>query len=201
MTAGRNIVFDMGNVLMTFDGREFARAFVGCEEDARTLYEGTFGRVEWSLLDSGTIDHQTMLRVALAHTPERLHASVRECLAHWPEYSRVIEPTNELARHLHEAGWGVYVLSNASDRIEEQLGRAPVFGFLDGIVVSGRERLMKPGTAIFQLLCTRYGLDPTTCVFVDDNPDNCEAARVAGMTAFHYTGDADALEEFFYRLG
>ena len=60
---------------------------------------------------------------------------------------------------------------------------------------------MKPDTAIFQLLCTRYGLDPATCVFVDDNPDNCEAARVAGMDAFRYTGDADALEEFFYRLG
>ena len=199
MASRRNVVFDMGNVLMTFDGHEFARAFAGCEEDARTLYEGTFGRVEWSLLDSGTIDHQTMLRVALAHTPERLHASVRGCLAHWPEYSRVIEPTNDLALRLHEAGWGVYVLSNASD--EEQLGRAPVFGFLDGIVVSGRERLMKPGTAIFQLLCTRYGLDPATCVFVDDNPDNCEAARVAGMTAFHYTGDVAELEEFLGGLG
>lgn len=144
MASRRNVVFDMGNVLMTFDGHEFARAFVGCEEDARTLYEGTFGRVEWSLLDSGTIDHQTMLRVALAHTPERLHASVRECLARWPEHSRVIEPTNDLALRLHEAGWGVYVLSNASDRIEEQLSRTPVFGVLDGIVVSGRERLMKP---------------------------------------------------------
>lgn len=201
MASRRNVVFDMGNVLMTFDGHDFARAFAGCEEDAQALYEGTFGRMEWSLLDSGTIDHQTMLRVALAHTPERLHASVRECLAHWPEHSRVIEPTNDLARRLHEAGWGVYVLSNASDRIEEQLSRAPVFGFLDGIVVSGRERLMKPGTTIFQLLCRRYGLDPATCVFVDDNPDNCEAARVAGMTAFHYTGDVEALEECLKALG
>lgn len=200
MTA-RNIVFDMGNVLMTFDGHEFARAFTTNEADAQALYEGLFGRVEWSLLDSGTIDHQAMLRVALAHTPERLHACVRECLARWPEHSRVIEPTNALAHRLHKAGWGVYVLSNASDRIEEQLGRAPVFDFLDGLVVSGKERLMKPGTAIFRLLCDRYGLDPATCVFVDDNPDNCEAARVAGMTAFHYTGDVEALEERLKALG
>ena len=115
MTA-RNIVFDMGNVLMTFDGHEFARAFTTNEADAQALYQGLFGRVEWSLLDSGTIDHQAMLRVALAHTPERLHACVRECLARWPEHSRVIEPTNALAHRLHKAGWGVYVLSNASDR-------------------------------------------------------------------------------------
>ena len=201
MASRRNVVFDMGNVLMTFDGHEFSRAFTSSEEDAQALYEGTFGRVEWSLLDSGTIDHQTMLRVALAHTPERLHASVRECLAHWPEHSRVIEPTNDLARRLHEAGWGVYVLSNASDRIEEQLSHAPVFGVLDGIVVSGRERLMKPDPAIFQLLCSRYGLDPATCVFVDDNADNCEGARAAGMDAFRYTGDIAELEEFLGGLG
>ena len=201
MASRRSVVFDMGNVLMTFDGHEFSRAFTSSKEDAQALYEGTFGRVEWSLLDSGTIDHQTMLRVALAHTPERLHACVRECLAHWPEHSRVIESTNDLARRLHEAGWGVYVLSNASDRIEEQLGRAPVVGFLDGIVVSGRERLMKPGTAIFQLLGSRYGLDPATCVFVDDNADNCEGARAAGMDAFRYTGDIAELEEFLGGLG
>ena len=45
MTA-RNIVFDMGNVLMTFDGHEFARAFTTNEADAQALYEGLFGRVE-----------------------------------------------------------------------------------------------------------------------------------------------------------
>ncbi|MEQ2637742.1 HAD family hydrolase [Paratractidigestivibacter faecalis] len=201
MATRKNVVFDMGNVLMTFDGHEFSQAFTSSEEDAQALYEGVFGRVEWSLLDSGTIDHQTMLRVALAHTPERLHACVRECLARWPEHSRVIEPTNDLALRLHEAGWGVYVLSNASDRIEEQLSRTPVFGFLDGIVVSGRERLMKPGTAIFQLLCSRYGLDPATCVFVDDNADNCEGARAAGMDAFRYTGDIAELEAFLGGLG
>lgn len=40
MGAKRNIVFDMGNVLMTFDGREFARVFTDSEEDAQALYEG-----------------------------------------------------------------------------------------------------------------------------------------------------------------
>ena len=45
MTA-RNVVFDMGNVLMTFDGHEFSRAFTSSEEDAQALYEGVFGRVE-----------------------------------------------------------------------------------------------------------------------------------------------------------
>ena len=134
--------------------------------------------------------------MALAHTPERLHACVRECLAHWPEHSQVIEGTNELARRLKAAGWGVYVLSNASTRIHEQLDQAPVAAFADGVVVSALERIMKPDPAIFSLLCERYGLEPATCIFVDDNLDNCAGAATAGMRPFHFTGDVSALEDF-----
>ena len=200
MGAKRNIVFDMGNVLMTFDGREFARVFTDSEEDARALYEGFFGRGEWALLDSGTIDHATMMRVAEAHTPERLLPNLHECFDHWPEHSRVIEDTNDLALRLHDAGWGVYVLSNANDRIEQQLSQAPAFDVLDGLVVSARERLMKPDPAIFRVLCERYDLDPASCVFVDDNLDNCAGARVAGLDAFHFTGDATELEAYLGTL-
>ena len=51
----------------------------------------------------------------------------------------------------------------------------------------------KPDPAIYQLLCERYGLTPAECLFVDDNADNCEGARIAGMQAVHYTGDVAAI--------
>lgn len=196
MTAAHNIVLDMGNVLMTFDGMYFSRIFTDSEEDAQALYDGLYGRTEWALLDAGAIDHETMLRVAEAHTPERLLPNLHECLAHWPEHSQVIEGTNELARRLKAAGWGVYVLSNASTRIHEQLDQAPAAAFADGVVVSALERIMKPDPAIFSLLCERYGLEPATCIFVDDNLDNCAGAAAAGMRPFHFTGDVSALEDF-----
>ena len=196
MAAAHNIVFDMGNVLMTFDGMYFSRVFTDNEEDAQTLFNALFGRPEWVLLDAGAIDHDTMLRVAEARTPERLLPNLRECLARWPEHSQVIEGTNELARRLKAEGWGVYVLSNASTRIHEQLDQAPAAAFADGVVVSALERIMKPDPAIFSLLCERYGLEPATCIFVDDNLDNCAGAAAAGMRPFHFTGDVSALEDF-----
>ena len=190
----RNVIFDMGNVLMTFDGREFASAFTEDEKDADLLYAALFGRTEWALLDSGTIDHATMLRVAEAHIPERLLPNLYECFDHWPELSRPLEETNTLARRLHAAGFGVYVLSNASDRIFEQLDRAPARAIFDGVVVSAEERLMKPDPAIFRVLCDRYDLAPEECLFVDDSLDNCRGAGVTGMWTHHFTGDVDALE-------
>lgn len=197
----KNIVLDMGNVLMTFDGRAFSKAFTDTPEDADLLFYALFGRAEWALLDSGTISEETMLRVARAKLPERLHANLYACMEGWIRFSQPIESVNELALRLHEEGYRLFVLSNASKRIEEQLGNAPVRPVLEGVVVSSKERLMKPDPAIYELLCERYGLVPSECLFVDDNADNCEGARVADMEAFHFTGDAAALEQAIRQAG
>ncbi|MBM6815224.1 HAD family phosphatase [Olsenella uli] len=190
----RNVIFDMGNVLMTFDGPYFASLFTETPEDAALLDGALFGTTMWSLLDSGTIDRETMRRYALNHLPERLRPNLNECFDHWPEHSEPIAATNELGIRLKREGYGIYVLSNANTRIMDQLGHAPVTPYLDGCVVSAKERIMKPDPAIFRLLCLRYRLDPAECLFVDDNADNCAGARLAGMHAFHFTGDVEALE-------
>lgn len=190
----RNVIFDMGNVLMTFDGPRFAGLFTDTPEDANLLDGALFGTTTWSLLDSGTISHETMRRYALAHLPERLHPNLNECFDHWPEHSEPIAATNELGIRLKREGYGIYVLSNANARIMDQLGHAPVTPYLDGCVVSAKERIMKPDPAIFRLLCLRYRLDPAECLFVDDNADNCEGARVAGLRAFHYQDNVAELE-------
>ena len=197
----RNVIFDMGNVLMTFDGPRFAAHFTSTPKGAALLQAALFGSPFWILLDSGTISHETMARYARTHLPERLHSSLEECLAHWPELSEPIEPVNDLAIRLKSEGYGIYVLSNASTRIREQLDHAPVLPFLDGYVVSAEERLMKPDPAIFRLLCERYELDPASCLFVDDNADNCIGARVAGMHAYHFTGNVEELEANVRLLG
>lgn len=190
----RNIIFDMGNVLMTFDGPRFAGLFTDTPEDAELLDGALFGTTMWSLLDSGTISHETMRRYALAHLPERLHPNLNECFDHWPDHSEPIAATNELGIRLKREGYGIYVLSNANARIMNQLGHAPVTPYLNGCVVSAKERIMKPDPAIFRLLCLRYRLDPAECLFVDDNADNCEGARVAGLHAFHYQDNVAELE-------
>ena len=73
--------------------------------------------------------------------------------------------------------------------------------YIDGYVVSANERIMKPDPEIFRLICTRFGLDPADSLFVDDSEDHCIGARVAGMHAFHFTGNVDELEANVRLLG
>ncbi len=191
----KNIVFDMGNVLMRFDGPYFAAQFTDSEADAAELNRALFGSPTWSLLDSGTVSYETMLRVARAHLDERLWPNLDACFAGWAAHSTPIDETNALAAELKAEGYGIYPLSNAGTRIHEQLDHMPAWDLMDGAVVSAEERMMKPDPGIYALLCERYGLDPAECLFVDDNADNCEGARVAGMRAVRYTGDASVIRD------
>ena len=193
-TPVKNLVFDMGGVLMTFNGLHFARQFSTNEEDAQLLHASYFGRGEWALLDAGAITYPTMRRIAEAHLPARLHPNLHAMAAGWARYSEPLAAVNELARRLATEGFNLYLLSNAGTRIDEQLDHCPAYPLMKGRVVSAEEHLMKPDPSIYLLLCERYHLAPASCLFIDDNTDNCAGAEVAGMHAFHFTGDVDALE-------
>ena len=196
MDAGvRNVIFDMGNVLMTFDGPYFSTCFTDTAEDAALLQDALFGSPLWTLLDSGTISHETMARYARTHLPERLHANLEACIARWPDYSKPIEPVNDLAIRLKSEGYGIYVLSNASTRIMEQLEHAPVMPFLDGHVVSAEERLMKPDPAIVYDILSAAVLTADETLYVGDSGVDMMTARAAGICSVGVTWGFRSREE------
>jgi putative hydrolase of the HAD superfamily len=71
----------------------------------------------------------------------------------------------------------------------------------DGVVISGDEGMHKPEPAIYELGCSRVGLAPAECVFVDDLRENCEGAEAVGMTAVLHRGAARTLPRLEELLG
>jgi putative hydrolase of the HAD superfamily len=47
--------------------------------------------------------------------------------------------------------------------------------------------LIKPDPNIYIMAAKRLGLEPEECVFIDDNPGHCSAAREVGMKAIVYS--------------
>ena len=64
-----------------------------------------------------------------------------------------------------------------------------------GVLVSGREGLMKPEPEIFQLLFQRYGLEPSRTLFIDDVQKNVDAALAQGMRAVQFTSAAQLRDD------
>ncbi len=88
----------------------------------------------------------------------------------------------------------VALLSNASSRLVEDLRRADLTGHFDAVVGSADIGFCKPEAAAFTTAAARLGIPPDRCLMVDDQRDNVEGARAAGMQAVQFT-DVPALAD------
>jgi len=98
-----------------------------------------------------------------------------------------IDGTVAILSDLKAAGVPCYALTNMER--ETYPLRRERFEFLrwfDGTVVSGFEGVAKPDPAVFELLLTRFALEPSETVLVDDSPVNVRAAREAGIHAIEF---------------
>jgi 2-haloacid dehalogenase len=91
----------------------------------------------------------------------------------------------KLIRPLKEK-YGIYGLTNwSAETIPIAMDRYDFFNDLDGIVVSGAEKIIKPDPRIYQILLERYGIQAEESLFIDDNYANIEAAQQLGFQTIH----------------
>jgi 2-haloacid dehalogenase len=69
------------------------------------------------------------------------------------------------------------------------------FKVFEGIVVSGEEKVIKPGKEIYQLLLNRYGLLANESLFIDDSLKNIETANELGFSTIHINGTQSLKEQ------
>lgn len=96
-----------------------------------------------------------------------------------------IDSMVRLAQALKAAGYKMYVLSNWDEHSFEivRTNNPEIFNLFDGIVVSGQEKMAKPNSEFFHCLLNRYNINPTTTVFIDDEPNNIATAKTLGITS------------------
>jgi putative hydrolase of the HAD superfamily len=87
------------------------------------------------------------------------------------------------------------LVSNATTGLEADLAAMGLTDLADDVVSSARVGLVKPDPRILELGAARAGVRPERCLFVDDSPENVEAAAALGMRAVHYREPADLERE------
>lgn len=197
----RNIVFDMGNVLMRWNPDAFLRAYFPDGEDCRAVGARLFGGEEWAALDAGAMEEDTALSRVLRDLPERLREDTARLFWEWHLHFPPIPEMNGLARELKGKGYLLYLLSNAGTRFRVYREAIPCHDCLDGEIVSAFVRQVKPGRAIYETLLETYGLTAGECFFIDDMPANIDTAKALGMSGFVYAGDTGALREVLCEAG
>lgn len=189
----KNIVFDMGNVLIRFDPEMFLDRYLISEDDRVLLRNEIFRSVEWVGLDRGTLDEEAAKELILNRLPRRLHSIASDLLDTWDEPVAPIPGTFELVERLKQNGYKIYLLSNASVRQHKYWAKIPASQFFDGKLISADVHHIKPEPEIYQKFLNKFGLVPEECVFIDDTPGNVEAALRANMAGIVFHGNVQEL--------
>ena len=183
----KNIVFDMGNVIIRFDRDAFIDRFGVSEEERRILLREIFLSPEWVMMDRGTLTDEQAADILCPRVPEHLQDIARKLIGFWDRPILEVEGIEPLIEELKGKGYGIYLLSNVSCRQPDYWQRVPAARFFDGTLISYSVKLIKPMPEIYEKFFEKFSLKREECFFIDDSPANIEASLYVGMpgAVFH----------------
>ena len=191
----RNIVFDIGNVLTDFRWREFLGDKGFDEEMTERIAGASFLSPCWSELDRGIWSDERLLQEFIKNN-SGIEKELRQAFENIHGMVTIREYAIPWILELKEKGYSVYYLSNFSQKAEEECGDCLAFlPYMDGGILSYKEKLIKPEPAIYKLLLERYSLKAEETVFLDDTLVNVEAAREEGIHGIHFVTKEQACRE------
>ncbi len=200
MSAVRNVIMDLGGVMLEWNSDQVLTPIQPDPELRRQLRTSVFGH-EWRLFDRGQLTEAELLARLEASTGQSrdiltaIVEAARGYLLEKPE-------TVKLVRDLRQRGFNLYCLSNMPAPFYEHLRRRHDFwDVFHGVVISGEIQMLKPEPEIYLHLLKRFGLRAQESVFVDDLQANVDAARAVGLHAIRFTDAAQCERELEILIG
>lgn len=183
----KNLIFDLGGVVIRFGGNYFLdREGITDPEDRKLLMEVLFAGPDWPRLDLGELDEAELLELAKKKLPPRLHPAAERLVLHWADPVEIIPVMREFILAARKNGRKTYLLTNSPISIHRVLDVIRADSLFDGIVISSEISLAKPGHEIFEHTLKTFGLKGEESLFLDDNMKNVWAARECGIQAARY---------------
>ncbi len=193
----RNVIFDFGQVLISFIPIDIVRQTVKDEQDAVLLAERFFDRKYWDKIDEGTLDGEALIEEAKKSIPERLHAMLPEIFYTWIYRVPYIKGMEAVVEGLRQKGVRLFLLSNAGHYLSKHYDHFSILNGFEACLFSAPLGLMKPHKEIYAHICNAYHLVPEETVFVDDNAANIKGANAYGINGYLFDGDAEKLQRYF----
>lgn len=199
MTDIKNIAFDFGGVLIDWNPRYLYRTVFKHEQEMEHFLTNICTPA-WNLRqDSGYPLCQATEELQAEH-PE-FSREIGLFYSEWEkmlggeyvENTRLLKPLKDKYRLFGLTNWSAETFPIAYKKYR-------FFSDLEGIVVSGQEKRIKPDEAIYNLFLSRYHLQANECLFIDDNLNNINTAKELGFSTIHLAHDTN-LKEQFVKLG
>lgn len=192
-----NVVFDLGGVVIDLDRERCIRSFEksGISDAGELLgqyrQEGPFLDLETGRITAAEFFDILRRKACPGTTDEELQNAFNSFLVDLPV--RRLQAIRML-----RSGRRVFALSNTNPVMYNswiasafRAEGLTVNDYFEGVVASFAEGCCKPDRRIFEILISRYGLEPGRTLFLDDSEANCRAAESTGLKSLCVTPGSD----------
>ncbi len=191
----KNIIYDLGNVLLKFKPNEFLLRFTNDTEYIDQFVLKVTRSKTWLELDRGTNTLENARNIFLSKYPQEKNF-IELFFDQWMDMLTPIEENIEILKELNELGYKSYILSNfIKETFSYVSSKYHFFSLFDGQIISGFENIIKPEKAIYTLLLNRYNLIPEESLFIDDILFFLKPAKKLGMKTIWNRPKTDLREE------
>ena len=190
----KKFLFDLGNVLFDWNPERILKPIFNDDERMNFF----INNISFPLLDT-RCDAGITIEVAVNDAIKKFPEFEKEIKLYYPNHGNMVggffQKTVDVFYKIKELNYPCFVLSNWSAETYE--GMEETYPFLkdfDGKIISGRDFLIKPDPAIYELAISRFDLIPQETLFIDDRLDNIEAAQKLNFQTIHLT-DPSLIQE------
>lgn len=193
----KNIIFDIGNVLLKFN-RDYLLSQFYKGKDFEYLKEIIFR--DWEKMDDNTLSPKEHLDSVLEALPEKYHSVAKGLLTTWEDYMIYTDGIIEYVKELKSQGYKLYILSNMTTHFIEREHKFEILKYFDGIVYSAPIKIMKPSPEIYTHILNKFQLNPEETLFIDDTKKNLTAAARFKIKTFLFNDNLNELKDFILSL-
>ena len=192
--AVKKFLFDLGNVFFDWSPERVLKPMFANDERMNFF----INNISFPLLDT-RCDAGITIEVAVNDAIKKFPDFEKEIKLYYPNHGNMVggffQKTVDIFYKVKNLNYPCYILSNWSAETYE--GMEETYPFLkdfDGKIISGRDFLIKPDPAIYELAISRFDLVPQETLFIDDRLDNIEAAQKLNFQTIHLT-DPSSIQE------
>lgn len=190
----KNIVFDIGNVLLTWDPQKIIIDFLPEFPDPQALAKEIFKSETWMDLNRGLITEREAILIYHKNVPWLQLSQLEDLMARVKESLTPIDGSLELLNTIYESGIPIYsITDNVKEIVTYLKVKYDFWEKFTGVVVSADIGYLKPAQEIYQHLLQSHQLTPAETLFIDDILPNVEGAQRTGIRAFQFI-DAKSCE-------